>query len=290
VLQRLDTFREQVAGHYRRKGYSVHEGPKVRGKSGQVYAVDLVCEGPLGGLLVSFGDAGGVDPAEVGRVRVMARDVGASPVIAAPRLEPAVRAHAVQLGVAVLDEASVADGADPTMTAHDGTRSAPGAIPAPDEVQMPMDLIMPRSLDEYLRAHPWPRSGTVEGVQTGPLRAREVDDILATVEQAPRVAAKPLSVGARSLWRSADRADRSGALPDAQPAPQPSRPDRFSWLGIQQAAPQPAAAPTPAPPAAATPTHRVLEEEPRHTGRWLLAAVALLGLLLLARAGFFSGS
>src|SRR5687768_3710595 len=100
----------------------------------------MVCDGPLGAILVSFGDAGGMDAAEVGRARVLARDIGASPVIAAPDFDPEVTRVAAQMGVALLDATAAA-----------------GILPPPtvEKVEMP-DRVTPRSLDDDLRAHPWP--------------------------------------------------------------------------------------------------------------------------------------
>ncbi|HEX2065394.1 MAG TPA: hypothetical protein VHI93_01140, partial [Candidatus Thermoplasmatota archaeon] len=100
-------FRSRVADFYRSRGYEVREGVKVRGASGTVYALDLVAEGPLGALLVSFGDAAGVDAAEVARVRTLARDIGATPVIATPTATPDLRRSAAQLTVVLLEEASL---------------------------------------------------------------------------------------------------------------------------------------------------------------------------------------
>ena len=81
-------FRDDVTAHYRAKGYEVRENVKVRGTSGSVYPIALVAEGGLGALVVSFGDAGGMAPSEMGSIRRIAKDVGATPVLASPDFPP----------------------------------------------------------------------------------------------------------------------------------------------------------------------------------------------------------
>lgn len=98
-------FREEVVAHYRTKGYKVHEGVKVRGQSGAVHACDLIAQGPLGNLVVSFGDYGGFDGPEMGAVRRAARDVGATPVVAAESMPEGIRQLAARAGVVLLDRA-----------------------------------------------------------------------------------------------------------------------------------------------------------------------------------------
>lgn len=131
-------FRSRVADFYRSRGYQVRENCRVRGESERVYAVDMVSQGPLGNLLVSFGDAGGVDPMELGRVRQIAKDIGATPVMAAPELDYDMRQLAAQMAVVVVDEA---------------TLRAPG-----DGVPM----IGQRRKSEDFLEHPWPKSGRAD--------------------------------------------------------------------------------------------------------------------------------
>lgn len=131
-------FRSQVAELYRSRGYTVRENCRVRGQSERIYAVDLVAQGPLGNLLVSFGDAGGVDAMEIGRVRQVAKDIGATPVMAAPDLDLDMRQLAAQMAVVVMDEAAV---------------RAPGeGVP----------MIGGRPRREEMFDHPWPKSGRAE--------------------------------------------------------------------------------------------------------------------------------
>ncbi|MEA3191110.1 MAG: hypothetical protein QOD77_1692 [Thermoplasmata archaeon] len=132
-------FRSRVADFYRGKGYQVRENARVRGASENVYAVDMVATGPLGALLVSFGDAAGVDGPELGRVRKLARDIGATPVIAAPELQPELRRMAAQFGVVVVDDVALVE---------------PNPIPNVGGPTLGAD-----SAARDLEAHPWPASG-----------------------------------------------------------------------------------------------------------------------------------
>ena len=96
-------FRDSVAEHYRSKGYRLHEHVKVRGKSGAVHACDMIAQGPLGNLIVSFGDDTPFEAAEMGAVRRTARDVGATPVVAVEQLPEGIRNLAARAGVVLLD-------------------------------------------------------------------------------------------------------------------------------------------------------------------------------------------
>ena len=96
-------FRDAVAEHYRSKGYRLHEHVKVRGKSGAVHACDMVAQGPLGNLIISFGDDMPFEAAEMGAVRRAARDVGATPVVAVERMPEGIRSLAARAGVVLLD-------------------------------------------------------------------------------------------------------------------------------------------------------------------------------------------
>lgn len=123
-------FQELVAEHYTKKGYKVHQARKVRGKSGNVYLVDMVCVGDIGHLVISFGDEGGIEGPELGAVKRIAQDIGAAPVAAVPDPTPAVRRMANQAGVAIVDQE---------------------ALLRPDSE--------PDLRSEEQIAHPWPRSG-----------------------------------------------------------------------------------------------------------------------------------
>jgi len=203
-------FEARVAGFYRAKGYTVHENPKVRGASGNVYAAALVADGPLGALLVSFGDAGGIDGHELGRVRTMAKDIGATPVLACPAPTADVRRLAAQLGVVLVDDATVAETSE--------TRSIP----------LPIDAIR-KDLD----AHPWPASGrtAAAGLQGG-AEARDVDELIADLTRAP---AAVVGAGASSAL-----------VLEPVPAPAPAVSAKpFAWL--EQATVTPMAAAPSAP-------------------------------------------
>jgi hypothetical protein len=206
-------FEARVAQFYRAKGYEVHENPKVRGSSENVYAVAMVADGPLGALLISFGDAGGIDAAELGRVRTMARDIGATPVIATPTMTPDLRRLAAQMAVVVVDESMVTD-----------TGPLPKELP---NLEARPDLLR-RDMD----AHPWPASGrafSLAAAQAAPAGARDVDELIAALHQ-PAVTAKPTP--APSLVAP------QVVAPTPAPAPGPSHVTaqatapgtKFSWL------------------------------------------------------------
>lgn len=120
-------FRDDVVAHYRTKGYKVHEGVKVRGQSGAVHACDLIAQGPLGNLVVSFGDDGGFDGPEMGAVRRAARDVGATPVVAVESMPEGIRQLAARAGVVLLDRRAMAPVEEtPIVVAEDEPAPWPG--------------------------------------------------------------------------------------------------------------------------------------------------------------------
>ncbi|MFO1533327.1 MAG: hypothetical protein ABR562_06480 [Thermoplasmatota archaeon] len=223
-------FEARVAQFYRAKGYEVHENPKVRGTSENVYAVAMVADGPLGALLISFGDAGGVDGAEIGRVRTMARDVGATPVVAAPTLAPDLRRLAAQMGVVVVDE---------TMVIVTGP--LPRDLPAVDAATDPMR----RDLD----AHPWPASGRAFSF-AGPssAAARDVDELVAELHQPVPGALPTLPFGAPASQLTSKAASagwQTLVAPETAVAPAPvsaAPATKFSWLGAGLLETQPAKA------------------------------------------------
>jgi hypothetical protein len=197
---------------YRARGYEVREGVRVRGASGNVYALDLVAEGPLGALLVSFGDAAGVDGAEVGRVRTLARDIGATPVIASPTASSELRRAAAQMAVVVLDEASLDE---PAVAAP-----APGLAPPP--------------LEGDLAAHPWPASGRA-GPAEDPAgdRLMEVDQVLDKLDS-------PMSTPWAASILPASPAPRAPepVVAAASDTPAPLQPKaKFAWLDPAAATP-----------------------------------------------------
>jgi hypothetical protein len=191
-----------VAEFYRARGYEVREGVKVRGASQNVYTLEMVAEGPLGALLVSFGDAAGVDAAEVGRVRTLARDIGATPVIATPAASADLRRVAAQLTVVVLEESSL-------------------DYPAP---RLPGPAVGD-PLGKDLAAHPWPDSGR-SGPAEQPGRLVEVEQVVqaeptpAAWHAPPAPAAPPASSSGRFGWLDAKDAPPTGPrapLPPPKP-------------------------------------------------------------------------
>ncbi|HLF16272.1 MAG TPA: hypothetical protein VI796_02430 [Candidatus Thermoplasmatota archaeon] len=209
MLQEGGDFKARVVEHYRAKGYEVRENVKVRGASGNVYNLPVVAEGQLGALVVSFGDAGGMDPTEMGSIRRIAKDVGATPVLASPEFGPEFRRQAVLNGVVLLDGSLKAGG--PSFPLPDTSR---GLWPGPQGTAG-----MDRSeLDE----HPWPASGRARPEGTSAVAPSDVDDLMADLE-------------------------RKAAAPPPPRAPQPAASDGprpgggFGWLGtrIERRAPAP---------------------------------------------------
>lgn len=207
-------FRSRVAEFYVAKGYQVHEQARVRGASGNIYVVDMIAEGPLGNLLVSFGDAGGIDGPEMGSVRRVAKDLGMTPVLAAESFSSELRHQATQHGVVLLDEAL--DAAAP-----------PGEKPA-------WLGIVPRGIGlAEFEAHPWPESGRI----AEPAASSQESDVT------------DLSVSGSAvlLQRPALVPPAPAALP-VQVAEAEPRGPKFAWLGAKATASATAApAPTPGP-------------------------------------------
>lgn len=205
-------FRARVAEHYRSKGYEVHEGARVRGTSGNVYVLDLVCQGPLGNLLVSFGDAGGVDAPEMGAVRRIAKDLGMTPVLAAESFTAEFRHHALQNGVVLIDD-----------TFHPSSGSA--TAEELEKVAWPGFGGLDR---REFAAHPWPASGRAHPVDPEPTAVREAAALLAE----PPVAVPVTQSGEQAmLWK---RPRPTGAEPFA-----PSGTSGTTLQGATHAPPQP---------------------------------------------------
>jgi hypothetical protein len=197
-------FKPRVADFYRARGYEVREGVKVRGASQMVYTLDMVAEGPLGALLVSFGDAAGVDAAEIARVRTLARDIGATPVIATPSASAEVRRLAAQLTVVLLEEESLDD-------------------PAP----RPLGPALSDPVGKDLAAHPWPESGRTGPAASKPDGLLEVEQVVKAEPQpaawqpaeAPAAAPRATPTG-RFAWLDSNDAAPTGPrapLPPAKP-------------------------------------------------------------------------
>ena|SRR5688572_15495124 len=260
--------RQQVAEHYRARGYVVRENARLRGKSGTIHGVELAVEGPLGALLVSFGDVAGVDHPEMASIRRIARDVGATPVVAAASFPNDLRRLAPQLGVVLLDDEALAQPAPPSTASP--WPAAGGAKREPDEFE----------------AHPWPASGRYKPAEPAGARSQavEVDDLLVHLD-APKPARAgeelwPLKGGAEGGPVSAAtvQVSTASAAPAAQAAP-------FSWLGAPQAAPEtaPAAESSDAGTETAAPRHRVSAVLPSaRPRRWVLRTL----LYALATAFF----
>jgi hypothetical protein len=235
-----------VAAYYRGKGYVVRDGVRVAGPSGNEHRVPLLAEGPLGSLAIFFGDFGGVDGPEMGGARKVAREVGATPVLAADTFTNQDRQVASRLGVVLLDAATLEG--DPASAATglgaDTGRAWPGLAPVPTR----------RAKEPEDEPHPWPVSGRVGGLDGPGARAVDVDEILAQPKPRPPAAeADPLAPGQAQEVPGRPPTDATeGATEDATedpgdgeglwrkartpvtPAPrQPRAPgsQRFAWLG-----------------------------------------------------------
>ncbi len=155
--------RQAVADHYVAKGYRIRERVRVRGKSGTVHMAEMVAQGPLGAMLIAFEDEGGFEGPELSAIKNAARDIGAQAVAAAQRFPDGLRRRAAELGVVLLDEASLTT-PEPVM-------------PEPEmEVAYPpwpsLDQDAPDPEDT-----PWP--GTP---RAGRMVAREIDDVVAELQ------------------------------------------------------------------------------------------------------------
>lgn len=193
-------FRSRVGEFYRSRGYEVREGIKVRGASQAVYTLEMVAEGPLGALLVSFGDAAGVDSAEVARVRTIARDIGATPVLATPHADADLRRVAAQLTVVLLEEASL-------------------DTPAP---KLPGPALA-NPLEKDLAAHPWPDSGRAGAESDSPKGLLEVEQVVraaptpAAWHQPPPPAEPAAARAGKFAWLDSSDAMPTGPRPPLPP-------------------------------------------------------------------------
>lgn len=252
-----------AASFYRRKGYTVRENVRATGASGNEHRVPLLAEGPLGSLAVFFGGLDGIDGPEMGGARKVARDLGATPVLAADGFSNPDRQAAARLGVVLLDDDAVAVEA-PAAAAPppaDPARAWPGLVPVP--ARRTAAAAEPES-------HPWPASGRVGGLDGPAARAVDIDDLLAPRRRPePMLAAAPVpaasagsaapepaaasAVLARAAAQDAEAGDGDSfwSMPRRGP-PAPKAPRQaggggrpFAWLD----GPEPAAA-APASPAA----------------------------------------
>lgn len=212
--------RTEVAAYYRGKGYQVHESIVVTGKAGNELRVPLLCEGPLGNLVVFFGDAGGIDGHEIGSAKRIARDLGATAVVAAATFTSAQRLTAADLGVVLVDD-GLLRGAQPEARP---VSTWPGAAPG--------DL-----LRADLAAHPWPDSGRPGGRDTTPVALTDIDQVLGHRDApAPRTAT-PAAVAPVSRERSDDGGLwKSGTPAQVAVARKSNAPQlaatRFAWLSL----------------------------------------------------------
>jgi hypothetical protein len=248
-----------VAAFYQGKGYTVREGARVAGLSGNEHKVPLLAEGPLGSLAVFFGDFGGVDGPEMGGARKAARDIGATPVLAADSFTNQDRQVAARLGVVLLDGSMLEEDHGPPPPHHPDampwpslqTRGAPGPATASAGGAGSSSL--------RVEEHPWPASGRAGGRDGPGAAAVDIDDLLAETrrprqrdpepavpdaeDEAPVPAPAPPAAasgdggeGAEpgTLWKRPRRAPRASSQSPSQSGP---RQGRFAWLDAAGAAP-----------------------------------------------------
>ncbi len=205
--------RNRVAAHYRGKGYTVHENLRVAGSSGNEYVLDMLAEGPLGNLLVSFGDAAGLDGPEMGSARRIAKDIGATPVLAGDQFAEGYRLTATRLGVVILDADSL----------QDQGRAGPRPEWPPG-----IASVTPTAGDTMradLSAHPWPASGRGGAAKPeGPKRARDVDELLADLQEPPEPERRNEAASQSELWKG------PGQQEGPNPAASGSSSAKFAWL------------------------------------------------------------
>lgn len=161
-------FREEVAEHYRAKGYTIRESVKVRGKSGAVHQCDMVAQSPLGNLVIAFEDAGGFEGPEMNAVKRIAHDVGATPVVAAKRLPPGVQRFAARAGVVLLDAERL-------------RQAEVDAVPEGDEPEEPDYPPWPGTDDEGEDRDappPWPRTARARPRADGPMQTEDLDHVV----------------------------------------------------------------------------------------------------------------
>lgn len=197
-------FREEVAEHYRSKGYKLHEHVKVRGQSGSIHAVDMVAQSSLGNLAISFEHDGDFEGPEMGAVRRMARDIGATPVVAVEHMPDGLRQHAARAGVVLLDRAAM-EAPSPEL--------APEFNPAPPE---PEQVPWPNADKESRRDDPgiW----RYERTRGEPATALEEE---APVPELGAHEAKPASTKATGGF---DWLPRESVTVPHEPSPQPPLP------------------------------------------------------------------
>lgn len=207
-----------VAAYYRSKGYVVRDGVRMPGAHGSEHKVPLLAEGPLGSLAIFFGDFAGVDGPEMGGARKVAREIGATPVLAADEFGAPDRQVAARLGVVLLDASTLANEAAPAAKADlgvDSGRAWPGLAPMPTR----------RAKEPDEQPHPWPSSGRLGGRDGPATRAVDVEEMLSTPAPTPAPSGNAGKDG-EGLWKR----PRSPALPATRPArSEGSRP--FAWLG-----------------------------------------------------------
>lgn len=205
--------------HYEAKGYTVHRSRKVRGQTGAVYAIDMVVQAPHGNMLITFGDDGEVGGPEVGAIRNAARDIGATPVVAAPELPQSLRNQIAQAGVVVVDRAALEEEAVRAPQALDPTDTwAPWpqqgeAWPEGREHERPSN----RDLDEATRSAQERRFGWLKHAPSP------------TAGASPGPAVDAATPPAATVQRAPDAAIGQHKVPAPVPPASSRLPDSFDW-------------------------------------------------------------
>ncbi len=250
-------LRDEVAGHYRAKGYTINERVRVRGQSGAIHAVDMVAQGPLGNLVIAIEDAGGFEGPEMHAVRRAAKDIGATAVMAARTIPDGLRRQASEAGVVLLDERGLSAKPPVEVPVDDGAIDYP---PWPGQERAPVERA--EIIDDFA-----PRRS---GKSTDPGIWRYPRDGAAPTAEQPK-AERAASAGPRATTASADPIE-------IEPEP-PAKTEGFGWLPKEEIAVAPLRRAT------------VAAQVPqRGMARWVVGAVAFgasAGAVLYALSRIF---
>lgn len=230
-------MREQVADHYRSKGYTIRQDVQVRGRSGTIHAIEMVAQGPLGNLVIAFEDAGGFEGPEMNAVRRAARDIGATPVVAARRFPEGLRRHAAQAGVVMLD--------DDALHAEE----PPAPAPRPEELDYPPWPDPSAGRGDEDGPAPWPVSARGRVAASGPMEPTDLDQVVEDWGRQQEVA-RPKSTDP-GFWKYPRQGETVQVAEQAPVSSVAARPKAtFDWLPRDEAS-HAQEAPSPSSPARA---------------------------------------
>jgi hypothetical protein len=226
---------EQVAAHYRARGYKVQESVRVRGDSGAVYACDLVVQGPLGDLVVDLPEPGEAFM-EIASMKSKAKDLGTTGVLAVRAAPPGFRQAALRVGIVVLEETDLGK---PEPDAPSATAEEP-AVPWPDATRQTaptpeLELVRPSGARIWKNprpvAQPVPAPGAAESALAvapeAATLATHAGALLASLDHVPPASAQaptPRQASAPASPSAPARTAPAGSFAWLQPRPAPSPP------------------------------------------------------------------